>query len=180
MLRNLNKQRILKLSTNKFIKNREIYPLLNSNQTRFYSEKKDEEELKKQFSFEKMAKKSKLADSLIKPPTYGEKLKNLGNATISLSFKIVKMIPVFLWKATVFLYKRLVEIVQNPYVVKEWYQNIKKSTSHMIHHYWVGSKLLYADIKTSTKLLKKVMKGVALSRREKNQVKKEFLTKLFR
>jgi hypothetical protein len=178
MLRNFSKQRILK-SSNKFITSREIYPLLNSNQTRFYSEKKDEEEIKKQFSFEKMAKKSKLADSLLKPPTYGEKLKNFGNATLAFSLKIVKMIPVLLWKATVFLYKRLVEIVQNPYVVKDWYQNIKKSTSHMVHHYWVGAKLLYADIKTSTKLLKKVMKGVALSRREKNQVKKNFLTQNF-
>ena len=41
---------------------------------------------------------------------------------------------------------------------------------HEAHHYWVGSKLLYAEFQISGRLLSQVIKGHALSRRERKQL----------
>jgi LETM1 and EF-hand domain-containing protein 1, mitochondrial len=38
------------------------------------------------------------------------------------------------------------------------------------HHYWVGTKLLWADIVTARKLLNKTLEGSALTRRERKQL----------
>ena len=197
MLRLTNKKQIFQLAKrNKFLIINENTKFLKiqkeqQQQIRFYNklpkeEKEKEEEEKKQkemveklgdLSFEKMAKKSKLAGSLLKPPSFQDKLKGFGVSVFNFSIKIIKMIPVILWKSLVFTYNKLLEFIRNPYVVKDWWTNIKTSTSSFLHHYWVGAKLLYADIKTSTKLLKKVIRGISLTRREKNQVsgrKKKF------
>ena len=41
---------------------------------------------------------------------------------------------------------------------------------HEAHHYWVGSKLLYAEFQISGRLLSQVIRGHALSRRERKQL----------
>ena len=41
-----------------------------------------------------------------------------------------------------------------------------------LYHYKLGSKLLWADMQTSTALLKRVMAGHTLSRRERQQLLK--------
>ncbi|GJP52376.1 hypothetical protein CLOM_g11497 [Closterium sp. NIES-68] len=49
---------------------------------------------------------------------------------------------------------------------KGWWKAIK----HGAHHYWVGSKLLWADIRISSRLMLKAANGKALTRRERQQL----------
>ncbi|CAM9368958.1 unnamed protein product, partial [Phaeothamnion confervicola] len=42
--------------------------------------------------------------------------------------------------------------------------------SSMLQHYWIGSKLLWNDMKTAQKILKRVLRGSALTRRERKQL----------
>jgi LETM1-like protein len=48
--------------------------------------------------------------------------------------------------------------------------SIRDTVKHEIHHYWVGTKLLWADIVTARKLLNKTLEGSALTRRERKQL----------
>lgn len=41
-----------------------------------------------------------------------------------------------------------------------------------LHHYWLGSKLLWADVRISSRLLLKLVGGKSLSRRERQQLKR--------
>lgn len=43
---------------------------------------------------------------------------------------------------------------------------------HELHHYWVGTKLLVAELKTSSQLTRKVGRGEQLTRRERLQLKR--------
>lgn len=47
-----------------------------------------------------------------------------------------------------------------------WWTVIKKEAKH----YWVGTKLLAADVKIASRLVAKVLRGRTLSRRERNQL----------
>ena len=47
---------------------------------------------------------------------------------------------------------------------------LRDTIRHEIHHYWVGTKLLWADIVTARKLLNKTLEGSALTRRERKQL----------
>ncbi|CAI5942726.1 unnamed protein product [Closterium sp. NIES-64] len=49
---------------------------------------------------------------------------------------------------------------------KGWWKAIK----HGAHHYWVGSKLLWADVRISSRLMLKAANGKALTRRERQQL----------
>ncbi|KAK9807532.1 hypothetical protein WJX72_001831 [[Myrmecia] bisecta] len=51
-------------------------------------------------------------------------------------------------------------------VYRGWWNTVKTEAKH----YWVGTKLLWADIKIATRLLQKVVRGKALSRRERRQL----------
>lgn len=51
-------------------------------------------------------------------------------------------------------------------VYKGWWTTIKKEA----HHYWVGFKLLAADVKIASRLVKRVLQGKNLSRRERKQL----------
>jgi LETM1 and EF-hand domain-containing protein 1, mitochondrial len=52
--------------------------------------------------------------------------------------------------------------------IKEFWTMIKEEA----HHYWVGSKLFVAEVKTSAVLLRRVGRGEMLSRRERMQLKR--------
>lgn len=45
---------------------------------------------------------------------------------------------------------------------------------HEANHYWDGSKLLAAEVRVSSKLLRKVLNGARLTRRERRQVGRNF------
>lgn len=44
------------------------------------------------------------------------------------------------------------------------------ATKEVAHHFWVGSKLLWTDVKVSSRLTMKILNGTELSRREKRQL----------
>ena len=55
----------------------------------------------------------------------------------------------------------------------QWSEKLKKlrkDIGHFVYHYWVGSKLLAADISISTRLVTKVLRGKQLTRRERLQL----------
>lgn len=43
-------------------------------------------------------------------------------------------------------------------------------TKEELHHYWVGTKLLWSDIKTSLTILRRLLNGHTLTRRERRQL----------
>jgi LETM1 and EF-hand domain-containing protein 1 len=60
-------------------------------------------------------------------------------------------------------YKSTKEVVLNPRATWEW---IKEGA----HHYWVGSKLLWSEIKITWRILGRVLKGHEMTRRERRQL----------
>ncbi|DAZ95608.1 TPA: hypothetical protein N0F65_000091 [Lagenidium giganteum] len=63
-------------------------------------------------------------------------------------------------------------IYTNPQAVGAWWAKIKEKVKAELKHYWVGSKLLYADVSTSTRILRRLLHGNALSRRERKQLQR--------
>uniref|UniRef100_A0AAV1T6K2 Mitochondrial proton/calcium exchanger protein n=1 Tax=Peronospora matthiolae TaxID=2874970 RepID=A0AAV1T6K2_9STRA len=61
-------------------------------------------------------------------------------------------------------------LMTDPSAVKEWVIKLKGKVKHELDHYWLGTKLLYADVSTSTRILRRLLKGNALSRRERKQL----------
>jgi LETM1-like protein len=53
---------------------------------------------------------------------------------------------------------------------QEAIDGLRKAVKHEIHHYWNGTKLLWADIKTAQNLLNKTLQGSSLTRRERRQL----------
>mmetsp|Transcript_43719 Transcript_43719/g.139340 ORF Transcript_43719/g.139340 Transcript_43719/m.139340 type:complete len:749 (+) Transcript_43719:147-2393(+) len=56
---------------------------------------------------------------------------------------------------------------------EEWVAKIKEIWRHVkeeAHHYWVGTKLLWFEVKVSARLVMWVLKGKTLSRRERGQL----------
>jgi hypothetical protein len=57
--------------------------------------------------------------------------------------------------------------------VKGWIMNPRqtwKSIKEEAHHYWVGSKLLWSEIKVTKQILQRVVQGHELTRRERKQL----------
>ncbi|CAH0522299.1 unnamed protein product [Peronospora belbahrii] len=63
-------------------------------------------------------------------------------------------------------------LATDPAAVKAWLVKMKGKVKHEIDHYWLGTKLLYADVSTSTRILRRLLKGNALSRRERKQLQR--------
>ncbi|TMW64816.1 hypothetical protein Poli38472_008983 [Pythium oligandrum] len=63
-------------------------------------------------------------------------------------------------------------IFTDPAAVKAWLGRLKDKVKAELKHYWVGSKLLYADVTTSTRILRRLLRGNALSRRERKQLQR--------
>jgi LETM1 and EF-hand domain-containing protein 1 len=61
--------------------------------------------------------------------------------------------------------KAVKEIVANP---KQTWQHIKDEA----HHYWIGSKLLWSEMKITSKILKRKAHGHELTRRERLQLQR--------
>jgi hypothetical protein len=45
-----------------------------------------------------------------------------------------------------------------------------RAVKHEIHHYWVGTKLLWSEIKLSNTIISRVLNGHPMTRRERNQL----------
>jgi LETM1 and EF-hand domain-containing protein 1 len=131
---------------------------------RYSTEEKPKEE---ELTLLEMAKRSKLAGSLLKPPTFREQLSHYGKQSSEYTITMIKNIPSMLLSLVTWIGKTGWKILSNPKLVGIWWNDTKKATKEMGHHYWYGAKLLWADTKTSVNLLKKSLKGMELSRRER-------------
>lgn len=58
----------------------------------------------------------------------------------------------------------------HPSELKTRLQELKEAAKHEVNHYYMGSKLLVADVKTAWSMLKRTLQGSALSRRERKQL----------
>lgn len=58
----------------------------------------------------------------------------------------------------------------HPKELHEGWINLRDAAKAEAHHYWVGTKLLWADIQTARKLLGKTLDGNSLTRRERKQL----------
>lgn len=63
-------------------------------------------------------------------------------------------------------------VVSDPARVKAWLAHIKEKVNTELKHYWLGTKLLYADVTTSTRIIRRLLRGNALSRRERKQLQR--------
>lgn len=63
-------------------------------------------------------------------------------------------------------------IFTDPPAVKAWWAKTKEHIKAELKHYWLGTKLLYADVSTSTRILRRLVRGNALSRRERKQLQR--------
>jgi LETM1 and EF-hand domain-containing protein 1, mitochondrial len=90
-------------------------------------------------------------------------LQQFADWTISLGRTILIGLFVRLPKATW-------HYIQNPSDFKAQYQRLKQVAKDELHHYWVGTKLLVADVRTARDLTRKTLHGNALTRRERNQL----------
>jgi len=64
----------------------------------------------------------------------------------------------------------LVFFATHPKERREKIAGLKESIRKEVDHYWVGIKLLMADVKTARNLLKKTLQGSTLTRRERKQL----------
>lgn len=128
----------------------------NQNQRILEAKKKIEERMKN----------SSTAKSLLTPMNADSVVQIAKDKTLS----IVKAIPSVSWKVTVFLFDALKSVIMRPTIVKDWYAKARDVTVHEIKHYVAGSKLLASDVRYAFALTTKVLRGNALSRRERNQL----------
>ncbi|KAG2381760.1 hypothetical protein C9374_006144 [Naegleria lovaniensis] len=115
---------------------------------------------------EERMRKSSTATSLLTPMNANSMMNMVKDKSVA----IVKAIPSFSWKVTVFTFNTLKTLILRPSVVKDWYARAKEVTVSEFKHYVAGSKLLVSDIKYAFSLTTKVLRGNALSRRERNQL----------
>jgi len=116
--------------------------------------------------------RSKIPTPASAPPVQDNPLANLpapksllakGADTISW---LAKTVLKFLWKLPGNLWFYTFNATER----KALFQNIQDTIKHEVNHYWMGTKLLWADIRTSRDLLNKTLGGSSLTRRERRQL----------
>ena len=65
-------------------------------------------------------------------------------------------------------------LLTDPSRAYHWSIVMKGKVMEEVRHYWLGSKLLYADVSTSFRILRRVVTGNSLSRREERQLQRTF------
>lgn len=60
--------------------------------------------------------------------------------------------------------------VRNPRLLVQWTKDGWVHLKEGLHHYWLGFKLLWQDMKTARKILGRILQGSALTRRERKQL----------
>lgn len=69
-------------------------------------------------------------------------------------------------------FEALKTLITNPAKAKQNTMEIWQMIKEEVHHYWLGSKLLVAEVRTSTALLTRIGRGEQLTRRERLQLKR--------
>lgn len=85
---------------------------------------------------------------------------------------LIKRAPQFTYDGLKTVVRGLSLIYSDPAAVRAWLAKLKGKVKHEIDHYWLGTKLLHADVTTSTRILRRLLHGNALSRRERKQLQR--------
>eukprot|EP00559_Dactyliosolen_fragilissimus_P008254 CAMPEP_0184857306 /NCGR_PEP_ID=MMETSP0580-20130426/2468_1 /TAXON_ID=1118495 /ORGANISM="Dactyliosolen fragilissimus" /LENGTH=919 /DNA_ID=CAMNT_0027352827 /DNA_START=403 /DNA_END=3162 /DNA_ORIENTATION=- len=91
--------------------------------------------------------------------TFAIKTKDMLISAISSMVSLLLKTPGVLWFYTT-----------NPTKFKEKLIELKEAAKKEAHHYWMGSKLLAADIRTARQILGRTLNGSSLTRRERKQL----------
>jgi LETM1-like protein len=83
---------------------------------------------------------------------------------------MIARVPRMLKDASMATLRFLWEVLKNPRLLLEKGAALKVSIKEMLQHYWLGSKLLWSDIKTAKKILSRMVSGHSLTRRERKQL----------
>mmetsp|Transcript_22604 Transcript_22604/g.33054 ORF Transcript_22604/g.33054 Transcript_22604/m.33054 type:complete len:821 (+) Transcript_22604:110-2572(+) len=62
------------------------------------------------------------------------------------------------------------DFVRHPTQIPSKLRNMWQAVKDEAHHYWVGSKLLWVEVKTATEIMSRVLKGHHMTRRERLQL----------
>lgn len=104
------------------------------------------------------------------PSTVGGVLKRY---TIK-AFEALRAMPGAVYSVTVWAGKVVASFVaetaKNPASLREKWVHVKKVVIEEFHHYKVGSRVLWADMKTSWSIVRRLLQGHTLSRRERRQL----------
>lgn len=92
--------------------------------------------------------------------------KNIIGKGVDLVITALKTVATFLIK----LPGNLLYYATHPAETKAAWIKLRDMAKEEAHHYWVGTKLLWADIQTARKLLNKTLEGSSLTRRERKQL----------
>ncbi|CAM9288381.1 unnamed protein product [Chrysoparadoxa australica] len=82
----------------------------------------------------------------------------------------VKQTPMLLKDVAKAIGAWLLEVARDPKVLRVKYQESKHHFVEMMQSYWIGTKLLWKDIKTARRIARQLAKGDTLTRREERQL----------
>ena len=97
--------------------------------------------------------------SFTEKQTIGDKIQGGLKTAISSLVSILGKIPGVLWF-----------YITNPKEFKEKLSELKEHAKKEAHHYYMGSKLLIADLRTAKAMLGRTLQGSSLTRRERKQL----------
>lgn len=92
--------------------------------------------------------------------------RKLASQTLNLIRNLVITLATYAYKAPYWTYYYL----RHPDELRKGWQSIKDMARHEAEHYWNGTKLLVADVRTARSLVGKTLDGNALTRRERKQL----------
>ncbi|CAK4070896.1 unnamed protein product [Aphanomyces euteiches] len=121
------------------------------------------------------AQEARLDKALEKVGERGFQVKDLQNLDQKVSQKaiaLIKSAPSLVINAGKTVKEWVRILIQEPARARAWLKSVKESVAHELKHYWVGTKLLHAEITTSTRILRRITKGNALTRRERKQLQR--------
>jgi len=84
--------------------------------------------------------------------------------------KISTKVPSLLKTSIASIFKTIWEVISQPKKLKFRWNQMITSLKEMVHHYYLGSKLLFNDTKTTKKIVSRMLTGHALTRREHKQL----------
>ncbi|VEU34439.1 unnamed protein product [Pseudo-nitzschia multistriata] len=93
-------------------------------------------------------------------------VKAIGKGSVDMTIYVTKALVKFMIK----LPGNIVFYATHPTERREKTSKIKESIKKEVDHYWIGIKLLMADVKTARALLRRTLQGSTLTRRERKQL----------
>jgi len=83
----------------------------------------------------------------------------------------IQKVPGLVWDGTQWILSSIWAVSKDPKLLVVQMRKLKEGTIEMVHHYWLGTKLLLSDIKTARTIVSRlVTSGRGLTRRERKQL----------